>query len=99
MLGRATDLESFVRTYPVTMGLLYVLLNRARALPRCPLSRFREGVASMSWLVPWVSRARRGLWVRWLDREIIGIVVAGVFVYVVDLDRLSALVAHTTRSV
>jgi hypothetical protein len=33
------------------------------------------------------------------DSEIIGIVVAGVFVYVVNLDRLSAPVAHTTRSV
>ena len=33
------------------------------------------------------------------DSEIIGIVVAGVFVYVVNLDRLSALVTHTTRSV
>jgi hypothetical protein len=33
------------------------------------------------------------------DGEIMEIVVAGVFVYVVNLDRLSALVAHTTRSV
>jgi hypothetical protein len=33
------------------------------------------------------------------DSETIGIVVAGVFVDVVNLDRLSALVAHTTRAV
>jgi hypothetical protein len=33
------------------------------------------------------------------DSEIMEIVIAGLFVYVVNLDRLSALAAHTTRSV
>jgi hypothetical protein len=33
------------------------------------------------------------------DGEIIGIIVAGIFVYVVNLDWLSGLMTHTTRSV